>query len=195
MSKYELKNPNAPMSYKQGIMIRNLGGGDVREKGLNMQQASDRIGELMAAKRGNGSKSNDLSPDTILKMDRDQQFQKIWDAAVAAGIKAGKDAIPAPMIVTEHESALDDSSPARNQWYVAEGACGFAWVQIKPGTSTFAKWLKKMDYAHRDSYYGGVSIWIADHGQSMARKEAHASAMARVFKEAGFNSHSMSRMD
>ena len=193
MSEFKLKTPNAPMSYKQGIMIRNSGGGDVRSEGLTMQEASDRIQELLDAKGGSTSKGRSLGD--VRKMTRDQEFQKIWEEACAAGMEAGKNAIPTPMVVAEHENMLDDNSPVKNAWYVSEGACGFAWVNIKPGTSAFARWLKKMDYARSDSYYGGVTVWISEYNQSVARKSAHASAMADVFLGAGFNAHSMSRLD
>ena len=57
------------------------------------------------------------------------------------------------------------------------------------------KFLKKNDYARPDSYYGGVSVWVGGYNQSMERKAAHASAMAKVFADAGINAYSMSRMD
>ncbi len=177
MSKFELKNPDAAMSYKQGIMIRNLGGGDVRGNSLTMQQASDRISELMAAKNG-GSKPESTG------MSRDEQFEFIWEKALAAGRRAGEEAEPTPMIVSGYEDEP-----------VMGGACGFASVNVKPGTSAFAMWLKKKDHARTDSYEGGVCIWIGDYGQSMARKAAHAAAMAKVFTDQNFRAYSSSRMD
>ena len=67
--------------------------------------------------------------------------------------------------------------------------CGFAWVNVAPGTCAFAKWLKRTDRA-RPSYSGGVDIWIYDYNQSYTRKMAHASAMttalATTLSAAGF---------
>ncbi len=183
---FKLKNPDAPMTYKQGLMIRNAGGGDVRDQGLTMQEASDRIGELMAAKGGKKQSTG---------MSRDECFQFIYDKAVTAGKRAGDAAVPSPMVVSQHENAFDDNSPVKDAWLVSGGVCGFAWVNIKPGTSAFAKWLKKNDYARPDTYYGGVTIWVSDYNQSMTRKEAHAAAMAKVFTDEGFKAYSASRMD
>lgn len=180
---FKLKNPEAPMSYKQGIMIRNLGGGDVREEGLNMQQASDRIGELQENGKG-GSKSKGRSLGDVRKMSRDQEYQELWDKAKAAGVAAGEGSTPRPMIVSGYE---DDP--------IMDGACGFAWVNVKPGTSAFAKWLKKKEYGRTDSYYGGVTIWISEHNQSVDRKSKHAAALASVLTEAGFNANPNSRLD
>lgn len=75
------------------------------------------------------------------------------------------------------------------------GACGFAWVNIKPGNSRFAKWLKANKYARSDDYCGGVTIWISVGGQSIDLKETYAIAMAKVFKDAGFNAYAASRLD
>lgn len=178
---YEIKNPDAPATKKQTWTIFKLGGGDVRNDDLTRQQASDIIGDLW-------QKKNDSQPAK-------EDFQDLYDRALAAGFEAGKNAIPTPMIVTEHENMFDDNSPAKNQWYVSEGACGFGWVNVKPGTSRFARWLKEKDYANKDSYYGGVTIWIGEYNQSYERKVAHASAMAKVFTEAGWNAYGTGRLD
>lgn len=172
---YEIKDPNEPMTWKQGITIRNLGGGDVRPLNLTRQQASDKIGELMAAKNGGESQP---------KMD----FETLWEEAKADGYVAGTDAIPTPMIVSgyEHEPVMD-------------GACGFAWVNfsMKKGLGRkFGKWLIDNSHARKDDYYGGCTIWIGEHGQSMARKTAHAIAMAETLRNAGIeDAHIGSRMD
>jgi hypothetical protein len=68
-------------------------------------------------------------------------------------------------------------------------------VNVKPGTSAFAKWLKEKGYARTDDYYGGVTIWISAYNQSFVRKEAHACAMAESLREAGFNAYANSRLD
>ena len=172
---YEIKEPNEPMTWKQGITIRNLGGGDVRPLNLTRQQASDKIGELMAAKNGGESQPN-------------IEFEALFKEAIDDGYIAGTTVIPTPMIVSgyEHEPVMD-------------GACGFAWVnfKMKKGLGRrFGKWLIDNDYARKDNYYGGCTIWIGAHGQSMARKTAHAHAMAETLQRAGIeDAHGMSRMD
>ncbi len=169
---YEIKEPDADMTFKQGITIRNLGGGDVREQNLTRQQASDIIGKLMAAKGPSKSKAD---------------YDKLWEQAIAAGMSAGTNVTPNPMIVSGYEDQP-----------VMDGACGFAWVNFKMKSGLarkFGKWLIDNDYARKDNYYGGCTIWIGDHGQSMSRKSAHANAMANVLQEAGIDAHGMSRMD
>jgi len=184
---YEIKDPNAPATKKQTWAIKCLGGGDVRDTGLTRQQASEMIGELKAAK-GQVAESKP-------KVD----YAELWEKATTAGLQAGKDALPTPMVVSQHTNPLDDDSPVEQAWYVGEGACGFAWVnfKMKGGLGRkFGQWLIKDGRASKDSYYGGVSIWISDHGQSVERKSAHANAMAAVLRKAGIeDAYPMSRMD
>jgi hypothetical protein len=99
------------------------------------------------------------------------------------------------MVVSEHANPLNDASAVKQSWYVSEGACGFAWVNVSPGNSSFAKWLVKNKLASK-AYHGGVDIWISAHGQSIERKEAHAREMARVLKEKlGIKAYAGSRLD
>jgi len=106
-------------------------------------------------------------------------------AAEAAGMAAGNACEPATMIV----------NGASKQYIVHEGCCGFAWVNIKPGNSRIANYLKKSGKA-RSSYHGGIDVWVSEFGQSMARKEDYAGAYARVLRDNGIDrAYSMSRMD
>ena len=120
-------------------------------------------------------------------------YEAAFAKAVAAGLAAGNRSEPVPMVVNEMAGM---SNVVKQSYYVSEGACGFAWVNVSPGNSPFANWLKKTGIA-RKSYYGGVDIWISDFGQSVDRKEACASAMAKVLQmELGMSSiSSMSRLD
>lgn len=123
-------------------------------------------------------------------------FERLYLAADAAGKEAAEACEPTPMIVGYPTTPLgNDIDTSKASWYVPQGVCGFAWVIVKPGNSAFANWLKKMDYARKDSYYGGVSIWISDYGQSMEKKAAYARGFAGKLQEAGYNAYSMSRMD
>lgn len=101
-------------------------------------------------------------------------FETIYNNAVTAGREAATKMVPTPMTVVG----------GGQRFYVPDGACGFAWVIVKPGTSKFARWLKANKHARPDSYYGGVSIWISEHSQSVDRKTAHANAMADVLSTA-----------
>lgn len=124
-----------------------------------------------------------------------QAFQDLLNKAYAEGRKAGLECSPATMIVGEAKGPLskeiDYSKPVH---IVDDGACGFAWVKIRPATTPFARWLKKNGYA-RPAYNGGLDIWISDFNQSVDRKYAMACAMAKVFQEAGITAYADSRLD
>jgi hypothetical protein len=126
--------------------------------------------------------------------DRAAAHAELYARAYAAGRAAGEACNPAPMIVDQHADVLDDASPITQSWYVPSGVCGFAWVNIRPGSSSFARWLTAQGYARR-SYYGGIDIWISDYSQSYDRKIAHAQAMARVLQDAGITAHATGRLD
>ena len=69
------------------------------------------------------------------------------------------------------------------------------WVNIKPGNSRMANYLKSVGKA-RSSYYGGVDVWVSEFGQSMARKEDYGRAYASVLRENGVDRcYMMSRID
>jgi hypothetical protein len=121
-------------------------------------------------------------------------FEALFNEARAAGLAAGNGSSPEPMVVVGHSNPLDDSSPVAKRYFVSEGACGFAWVTIRPGNCPFANWLKKTGKG-RKAYGGGVQYWVGDHGQSVDRKEAHASAFAKVISAAGITAYAGSRLD
>jgi len=114
-------------------------------------------------------------------------FIKIYNAADLAGSIAARNCLPTAMVVTQNGKPIE---------VVNDGVCGFAWVNIKPGNSGFAKFLKNNGYARKDDYYGGVTVWVSGYNQSMQKKEAYAGAFARSLRDAGFDRvYSMSRMD
>lgn len=121
-------------------------------------------------------------------------FGALWAKAHAAGHAAATAVTPRAMVVSQHADMLDDSSPTVKSWYVSEGACGFAWVVFK-GNTPFGRWAKKTGKAH-SHYPSGLSYWVGDYGQSMARKEAYAHAFARALRDGGVaDAYSSSRMD
>lgn len=128
-------------------------------------------------------------------MKNDAQFEAIWNEAVQAGMNAGRGTTPNPMIVQQHKNMLDDNSPVVQEWFVGEGACGFAWIVVRPGNSSFAKWAKKTKGA-KAHYGGGMLVkWVGEFNQSVARKEAYAAAFANVLQKYGIKAYSDSRMD
>lgn len=142
-----------------------------------------------------GSLREKIAAEKVERTARYAKFEAAYAKAVTAGKAAGEAAKPATMVVTQHANPLNDNSPAVQQWVEPEGVCGFAWVNVTPGNSSFAKWLVKNKVA-RKAYYGGVDIWVSAFGQSMERKEACASAMAKVLvEELGVKAYANSRMD
>ena len=63
------------------------------------------------------------------------------------------------------------------------GLCGFAWIIVKPGTSSFARWLVKTDRGSSDRYYGGVHIGITEYGQFLGQNEEYANSFARELQK------------
>jgi len=142
---------------------------------------------------------------------RDRDFQILLNNARIAGLEAVEKLIKSngvvPMVVSQHASPLDDSSPVQKSWFVPDGPCGFAWIKIKPGNSPFANWLKKQtkDKGRRQfteillpegpAYSGGVDVWVSGFDQSVQKKETYAAAFAGVLHAAGIYAYSQSRLD
>jgi hypothetical protein len=120
--------------------------------------------------------------------------EQLFNLAHAAGMAAAERFDPTPMIVQQHAIPLNDRSPVVQQWVVNDGVCGFAWVVVKPGTCSFARWLAK-EKGCKKAYHGGMSIWVHQFNQSMERKEQYAHAFAKVLRDHGVNAHPESRMD
>jgi len=107
-------------------------------------------------------------------------FEEIYRKAREKGLEAGHALVPTPMVV--YEADLEGNRIGPDYEPIMDGACGFAWIIVKPGNSKFANWLKKNELARKDSYYGGVSIWVSDYNQSHEKKAAYAKAFAEVLK-------------
>lgn len=132
--------------------------------------------------------------------------KKILLDAVDAGVKALSRCKPQPMIVSQHENMVDDSSPMEKEWFVEDGVCGFAWITVrcKSGKARqFINALKRAGLAGdgcdipfgKDNYSGGYKYWVSQGGQSMEKKIAFASAFAEVLERNGIECHTGSRMD
>jgi hypothetical protein len=151
-----------------------------------------------------------------------KKFQLAVREATAAGNAAVEAAHVAPMVVgTPRDMGAslmgDDSGgfdPNEPVYYVADGPCGFAWVNVKAKATEgrqFMNWLKGSVKStapasevlnglgvHSPSYYGGLDLWVRGFGQSMQKKEAFAQAFSDSLNAAGFDglvTYSMSRMD
>lgn len=166
---------------------------DVRPLNLSLDEASFLISESkkgedilplvldLAKEKGITLRSKDGKPATPKA-----NWADLYMRARQAGLEAANALTPRPMVVV---------GEGGQQWTVNDGVCGFAWVNIKPGNSAFAKWLKDNRYANKDSYNGGVTVWVHDFNQSYERKLAYARAFATTLKEAGIRAYSGSRLD
>ena len=102
------------------------------------------------------------------------------DAAVAARVAA---------------KASMDKNPG------AYGACGFAWVTIRPARGPFVTWLKKQKIGSL-AYGGGWQLWTNhvitlpdEWSQSIDIKEDACYAFAQVLRENGIDAYAGSRLD
>jgi hypothetical protein len=102
-------------------------------------------------------------------LDPGQRFAQAYGNAYRKGFAAGCHHTPTPMAVTWPNGTLVQIIPA--------GPCGFAWVTVRPGNSSFARWLTHHSIA-RKAYRGGVEIWIKEFEQSVERKQVMARVMA-----------------
>ena len=125
------------------------------------------------------------------------QFARIVADADDAGMQAAKNCTPRPMTVYTPQfgsNAVDTSKPV---YFVEDGACGFAWVTLTKGGSSFARWAK--EHAGFRKGYNGVQLWVSDFNQSVARKEAYANAYAGVLNQykdlTGTEAYAGSRLD
>jgi hypothetical protein len=87
------------------------------------------------------------------------------------------------MMVGEGKSIFSNEIDYTKKTYLLdEGACGFAWITIRPGNSKLANAYKKLGLA-KSAYGGGVSVWVGEFGQSIDRKSAYANAYAEKLRE------------
>lgn len=112
-----------------------------------------------------------------------QGFEKLWADAYQAGLDAVDKLYVTPMVVVG----------GGKRYFVADGACGFAWVTV-PGNSAFGKWGKAKGLFSK-AYPKGLWYWVGEFNQSMQKKEAFASAMADHLRANGVDAYSGSRMD
>lgn len=124
--------------------------------------------------------------------DKYAKERNIFEEAHAAGMKAGEAHTPRP--AGFYRADMNGNRLSETE-IVFDGVCGFAWIIVKPGNSRFANFLKAESLGRRDSYYGGVNVWVGYFNQSMEKKEAYADAFAKVLTDHGIKAYSMSRMD
>lgn len=125
-----------------------------------------------------------------------RESKKLYEKAHFAGRDAIAACVPVPMIVGTAKSLfgteLDYSKPTE---YVADGVCGFAWVEIRPSRGGFATWCKAQGIGRYDDYRCCWRISAAERSQSMQKKEAYCVAFSEVLRESGIEAYMTSRMD
>lgn len=122
-----------------------------------------------------------------------------WASVYAKAVEAGKNAYakaePTPMMVGTAKSItsneIDDTKPT---YYVADGVCGFAWVDVFPARGAFITWCKKNGHG-RKGYPSGYTFWTSTPCQSYERKMAYAHAFAGVLAENGIRAYANGRLD
>lgn len=124
-------------------------------------------------------------------------FSALWERAHEAGHAAATGTTPRTMIVGEAmslfgpgQNVIDTSKPV---YIEPEGACGFAWVRFS-GKTPFGRWAKSTGRA-RKAWDVGLEYWVSAYNQSVTRKEAYATAFAKVLREGGVDAYSDSRLD
>ena len=114
----------------------------------------------------------------------------IVEEAAQAGAVAAREATPRPMIVSDPSSG--------KQWYVADGVCGFAWVNLYikglRKTSPLGRELIRLGFRKND-YEKCFQYWVHGYDQSMELKQAYAGAVAETLRKYGIKAYAGSRMD
>lgn len=121
----------------------------------------------------------------------EKQVIEIYNKAVISGKNAVNELIAKnqvqPMIV--HDSVN------KKDYFVSDGLCGFASVNIKPANCKFAKFLINQKLAYKSDYYGGVSYSISDYNQSYQKKCSFASGFSKILTENNIRNYVQSRLD
>src|SRR5437762_2548409 len=109
---------------------------------------------MVVARSGSNLKMTIRQPASRMTISRrtpmDKLFQPFEDAikeAHEAGMAAGNAVNPEPMHLTDGNQLFT----------VPDGPCGFAWVVVKPGGCSFARYMKK-HHGARANYYGGMQV-------------------------------------
>ena len=153
-----IKAPNAPATKRQTFFIFRLGGGDVRDQNLTMQQAAEQIEQLLKVKsapKGKLTKAvvkmstvTKAKPKAkIKKVDRSNfhpfaiALEEANEAANLAGDAWVKQATPMYAVV--------DRSGIK--YPLMLDVCGFAHVIIEDGRTAFAKWYNET-YPYRSPH-------------------------------------------
>ena len=129
-------------------------------------------------------------------------MEVVFREADVAGKAAVEKLEVVPMIVGQETSLFSNKIDYSKQtYYVADGVCGFAWVDVYPANkgNTKAgkeerKLLERFGFRKND-YEKTHQLWVSAYNQSMQKKESYARAFAEVLRENGFKAYAGSRLD
>jgi phosphoserine phosphatase len=110
----------------------------------------------------------------------------VYSEACAAGAEAAKNLKVTPMVINDRRTG--------KQHVIEGGPCGFAGIRITPARGKMVTYLKKQGIGSK-SIVGGYYIFVREYAQSLALKEAYATAFARVLNANGVKCHPESRID
>lgn len=124
------------------------------------------------------------------------EFDDWCREAYAAGLVAVSAITPVPMVVGTPTTLLGNKLDyAKPTYYVADGVCGFAWINVRPRNSAFARWLVKTGRGESDNYEKAIVIPVGGFNQSLAKKEAYAQAYALALRSHDVKAYARSRLD
>lgn len=154
---------------------------DYREVVISKEEASEILGRY-------------LNKGSVMDNFREiyNEAHMAGEAAVTKYVAEGK---LVGMVVSQHENMMDDSSPVVMREFVADGPCGFAWIDVRPRNCAFAKWLMEQKIGSNSDYDKSIKIWVHFYGQSIQKKEIYADAFAEVLRSHKIKAFSTSRMD
>lgn len=131
-----------------------------------------------------------IAYETEQRKKRYADFEALLSVAHQKGLEAGYAVNPRPMVVVESDI---EGKPRGQSYYCSEGLCGFAYVNLTKGNSSFALWAKRQGYFRKG--YKVTTMSVSDFNQSVERKEAYAHAYAQVLRNAGIDCYASSRLD
>lgn len=131
-----------------------------------------------------------------------ETFQAICDKADSAGKTAVGCLKVVPMTVGQETSMFSNEIDyTKPTYYVEDGMCGFAWVDVFPANKGNTKAGKeeriilKSTGFNLNDYTKTYQFWISDYNQSVQKKETYARAYAEVLRENGLKAYGGSRLD
>jgi len=128
------------------------------------------------------------------------KFEIAFAEAKEAAKQAFDECQPVPMVVGEPSTPFgNDVDMNKPVHFVADGVCGFAWVNVYADRRKPEGKALKEAGVKWDDYRKAFSIWadnfVPGAGQGMQRKAAACQAAARVFREHGYRAYADERID